>query len=120
MNNDDLLSANSIASSAVTLMNDFYRDHFKKERIFHGNGAGFFGKLIIENDISTYTSCKLFKNKEVNVCRTQSIKGFTNYYVPEKTSTFFSTDLLTTKKAPKDMDTIIQQIGFDGEKIKEK
>lgn len=47
-------------------MNDFYRDHFKKERIFHGNGAGFFGKLIIENDISTYTSCKLFKNKEVN------------------------------------------------------
>jgi hypothetical protein len=62
-------------------------------------------------------------DKDINICRTQSIKGFNNFYLPEQVETFFSkiTDHASSKKKREELDTMIQHFGFDSSnKVAEK
>jgi catalase len=59
----DPLANNIMVSTAAAGMNQFYKDGYSKERIFHGNGAGFGGTFISTNDISEYTTSNIFNKK---------------------------------------------------------
>jgi hypothetical protein len=56
-------------------MDQFYKDGFSKERIFHGNGSGFGGVFTCTNKISEYTTSDFFKE----VARTLKPSGFFLY-----------------------------------------
>jgi len=58
-NNDDLLISNNLVSVNASRMNDFYKAT-TRERIFHGNGTGFGGSFTVTNDLTKYTTAKIF------------------------------------------------------------
>ena len=67
-NSSDLLAANNLVSVNAARMNDFYKET-TRERIFHGNGAGFGGTFKVTGDITKYTKAKIFSElgKETEV-----------------------------------------------------
>jgi hypothetical protein len=58
---------------------------------------------------------KFILSEDINICRSQSIKGFNNFYLP-----ITRESALSTKKPIKDMDTMVQKIVFSEGKIIDK
>jgi catalase len=60
LNSAEALSLNPMVAIPAAQMDEFYKNGFSKERIFHGNGSGFGGSFTCTNDISEYTTSDFF------------------------------------------------------------